>query len=143
MNEQLLNFLIVRPVLTLVNFVRRHPWKTLAIVLLLMLTVGFVTYLSFLRLRALALFGTMAPVRLLAGLVEKLEGWLSAKPRNKWLAAGALLPFFPLIGWTLVAWFVADKLRGKRETTGPSSTATVKPEVTEDSDWGWINSMWS
>lgn len=77
MNE-IRDFLIVRPLLWLVAFIRRHPWQfTLLCV-------------------AVAVFQYLAAKKGWNDLFGGLPRWL------QWAIASILLPLFPPLGWAVV-----------------------------------------
>ena len=123
--EGIINSLFVRPVLWLANYVRRHPWKTAGLLLVLFLGLSLYQFLQFVAVRIAALFPGRVAQAVSAKMLEATV-WLEAKPSRRWLVAGALTMFLPPLGWSLTAWNLADTIRERRasEPTAPAATDT-------------------
>lgn len=118
--DNLLKFLVARPLLALWGFVKRHPGKTAFVVFLLLIVpplLNVIGWLAGVILTWLNSFRSAEKItKAVIEAINKFFTWLTAKKGRKWMIAAGVTIIAPLPGWILLAWLVTDRLKANPDT---------------------------
>lgn len=126
----MIDALIVRPVLRVTTWIKRHPLLALLLLAILFFLPPFIVVayavLSAVQKAANAILGVKVG-ETVGKAVVKAGAWLAEKPsRCLWLAAGVSL-FMPIAGAALAAWCFLDRFKSG-EWTAKLDSRTPAPE---------------
>jgi len=126
MFKAIIDGLIVHALLKVTTFIKRHPWISLLILVLMLIGPPLVE----------AIFAMVFWSDLLAGgkalgqkLVVKIEPLLTAlkKPMVRWVLCGILFFVLPPVGILISIWFTVDWIKGKMNSDAVFQIQTPTP----------------
>jgi hypothetical protein len=125
--------LILRPILRVTTWVKRHPFLAFLLLLFLFVLPPFVFFLYLIAKTVVDLVSRFLGIRagiFVATAAMKFLRWVEAKPwRCAWIAFAVSL-IFPLLGFSIGAWCFLDQFKPKRDTTQLDVSPSPSPEPT-------------
>lgn len=122
--------ILVRPLMRLWLFAKKHPWQSLIIALLVFLLPPLGLMIYALGAKLAGFVGRTLGERIGTAFQNFVESVLAKLADSAWVIAVPIVAglFFPPLGLLFAVWLLTDLIKGERTTKTSTTTITTEPE---------------